>query len=136
MTITQMLIALAVVLPIGLLGGWLRRFLVRRYRIDLVGWLALASAMSFVAAVVVFYWPSTSYLHVNSAIVLVLLSSGLGFLGLGGWTFGRHESPLLTGVQFCLLAMPLIALTAIALFVLLWVGAHLPVKEVAVEVSG
>jgi hypothetical protein len=46
MTIQQALIALIIVLPIGLLGAWLRRVVARAYRHDLTGWMALASGCS------------------------------------------------------------------------------------------
>ena len=47
MTIPQALIALVIVLPIGLLGAWLRRVVTRVYRHDLTGWMALACGVLF-----------------------------------------------------------------------------------------
>jgi len=57
MTIPQTLIALVIVLPIGLLGAWLRRVVTRAYRHDLTGWMALASGLLFALAAATAYWP-------------------------------------------------------------------------------
>jgi hypothetical protein len=46
MTIPQALVALLIVLPIGLFGAWLRRVVMRAYRRDLTGWLALSRGRS------------------------------------------------------------------------------------------
>jgi hypothetical protein len=125
MTIPQALLALAIVLPIGLIGGWLRRLVVRSYRIDLTGWLALAGGVLFGLAATVYYSPPANYLHINIAIALMLLSVLSVFLSLGALTFGRGASPLLMGGLYCLLALPLIAAAVFVLFVLAWSGAHL-----------
>jgi hypothetical protein len=113
------------VLPIGLLGAWLRRVVMRNYRHDLTGWLALASGILFGLAATAYYWPPASHLNINTAIILALLSSLAAFLSLGALTLGRNASPLLMGAFYCLLALPLIAATVFVLFVLTWSGAHL-----------
>lgn len=125
MTIPQALMALAIVLPIGLIGGWLRRVVVGRYRIDPTGWLALASGLLFGLAATAYYSPPASYLNINIAIALTLLSVLAAFLSLGALTFGRGASPLLMGGLYCLLALPLIAAAVFVIFVLVWSGAHL-----------
>lgn len=128
MTIPQALQALLVALSIGLLGGWLRRMVMRNYRRDLTGWLALASAALFALAATAFYWPFASYLSINSALIFALLSSFAAFLSLGASTLGRSASPVLMGALYCLLALPLIAAYVVALFAIAWVGMHLNSK--------
>jgi hypothetical protein len=125
MTIPQALIALLVVLPIGFLGAWLRRVGMRAYQRDLTGWMALASGVLFGFAAMAFYWPPVSYLTINTAIILTLLSSLVAFLCLGALTLSRNAHVLLMGVLYCLLALPLIVATTYALFILMWAGAHL-----------
>lgn len=125
MTVPQALIALLVVLPVGLLGAWLRRLAMRDYRHDLTGWLALASAALFGLAATAYYLPPASYLKINTAIILTMLSSLAAFMSLGALTLGWSASPLLMGALYCLLALPLIALSVFVLFVLTWSGAHL-----------
>lgn len=126
MTVPQALIALAIVTPIGLLGAWLRHLVMRAYKRDLTGWLALASLLSFAVAAIAFYWPNPTYLDINTALVFALLSSLLGFLSLGALTRGRHaDAPLLMGVLFWLLALSLIAVSVFVLLIIMWSGAHL-----------
>jgi len=125
MTIPQTLIALVIVLPIGLLGAWLRRVVTRAYRHDLTGWMALASGLLFALAAATAYWPPASYLKINTASILVLLSSLAGFMSLGALTLGRNAPALIMGALYCVLALPLIAATIYVLFVLAWTGAHL-----------
>ena len=125
MTIPQALVALLIVLPIGLLGAWLRRGVMRAYRHDLTGWFALSSGVLLGLAATAHHLPPASYLNITTAITLALLSSLSAFLSLGATTLGRNGSPLLMGALYCLLALPLIAVTVFVLFVLAWSGAHL-----------
>jgi hypothetical protein len=125
MTIPQVLVALLVVLPIGFLGVWLRRAVMRAYRRDLTSWLAIASGVLFGCAAIAYYSPPPSYLKINTAIILTLLSSLLAFVSLGALMLGKDDSPLLSAALYCLLALPLIAASVFVLFVLVWSGAHL-----------
>lgn len=126
MTWPQALIVLAMVIPIGLLGAWLRHVVMRVYQRDLTGWLGLASMLFFVLAATAFYWPDPSYLNINTALVLALLSSLTAFFSVGALTWGKHaDAPLLMGALFCLLALPLIAVSVFVISVVLWSGVHL-----------
>jgi hypothetical protein len=126
-TITEALIALVIVLPIGLIGAWGRRFAMRVYRVDVAGWTALASTGLFVLAAATYYWPPPSYLTLNTAVALTLSAGLLAFLSLGAATLGRQGAGVLMGLLYCLLALPLIAIFTFMLFVIVWSGAHMKV---------
>jgi hypothetical protein len=128
MTIPQALIALVIVLPIGLLGAWLRRVVTRAYRHDLTGWMALASGVLFGLAVgTANWWPPLNHQKITTAIIFVLLSSFAGLMSLGALTLGRNAPALMTGALYCVLAVPLTAATFHVLFGLLWAGTHLDI---------
>jgi len=125
MTIPKALIALVIVLPIGLLGAWLRRVVTRAYRRDLTGWMALASGVLLGLAVATAYWPPVNHQKITTAIIFVVLSSLAGFMSLGALTLGRNAPALIMGALYCVLALPLIAATIYLVFVLAWADAHL-----------
>jgi hypothetical protein len=54
-----------------------------------------------------------------------LLSSLAGFMSLGALTLGRNAPAVIMGALYCVLALPLIAVTIRVLFGLAWAGAHL-----------
>ena len=117
--------ALVIVLPIGLLGAWLRRVVTRVYRHDLTGWIALACGALFGLAVATVNWPPVNHQKITTAIIFVLLSSLAGFMSLGALTLGRNAPALIIGALYCVLALPLVAATIYVLFGLVWAGAHL-----------
>jgi hypothetical protein len=125
MTIPRALIALVIFLPIGLLGAWLLCVVIRAYRHDLTGWMALASGALFGLAVATVYWPPLNHQKVTTAIILVLLSSSAGLMSLGALTLGRNAPVLIMGALFCVLALPVIAATIYVLFVLALTLANL-----------